>query len=44
MNPKDRGRFSVLVVIMGFLCLAVSVVSQVMGAAVAIREENDLTI
>ena len=33
-----------VVVIMAFLCLAVSVVSQVMGAAVAIREENDLTI
>jgi len=33
-----------LVVIMAFLCLAVSVVSCVMEAAVAIREENDLTI
>lgn len=33
-----------VVVIMAFLCLAVSVVHQVMGAAVAIREENDLTI
>lgn len=33
-----------MVVIMGFLCLVVSVVTQVMDAAVAIREENDLTI
>lgn len=33
-----------LVVIMAFLCLVVSVVAQVMKAAVAIREENDLTI
>ncbi len=33
-----------IVVIMAFLCLAVSVVSQVMRAAVEIREENDLTI
>lgn len=33
-----------LVMIMGFLCLAVSVLVQVMKAAVAIREENDLTI
>lgn len=33
-----------LVIIMGFLCLAVSVVANVMDAAVAIREENDLTI
>lgn len=30
--------------IMAFLCLAVSVVGCVMDAAVAIREENDLTI
>lgn len=33
-----------VVVIMAFLCLAVSVVTQVMRAAVDIREENDLTI
>ena len=33
-----------VVVIMAFLCLVVSVVAQTMGAAVAIREENDLTI
>lgn len=33
-----------MVVIMAFLCLVVSVVAQVMAAAVAIREENDLTI
>lgn len=33
-----------LVVIMGFLCLTVSVVASVMDAAVAIREENDLTV
>jgi hypothetical protein len=33
-----------LVIIMGFLCLMVSVVAHVMEAAVAIREENDLTI
>ena len=33
-----------MVVIMGFLCLALTVVVQVMKAAVAIREENDLTI
>ena len=33
-----------LVIIMGFLCLMVSVVAHVMDAAVAIREENDLTI
>ena len=33
-----------LVVIMGFLCLAVSVVASVMDAAVVIREENDLTV
>ena len=33
-----------LTVIMGFLCLAVSVVASVMDAAVAIREENDLTV
>ena len=31
-------------VIMGFLCLVVSVISGVMNAAVEIREENDLTI
>ena len=33
-----------LAVIMGFLCLMVSVVAGVMDAAVTIREENDLTI
>ena len=33
-----------LAVIMGFLCLTVSVVCGVMDAAVTIREENDLTI
>lgn len=30
--------------VMGFLCLAVSVVARVMDTAVIIREENDLTI
>ena len=30
--------------IMGFLCLAVSVVASVLDAAVALREENDLTV
>ena len=33
-----------MVVVMGFLCLVVSVVCRVMDAAVTIREENDLTI
>ena len=33
-----------LVIIMAFLSLTVSVVASVMDAAVAIREENDLTI
>ena len=33
-----------LVVIMGFLCLVISVVCRVMDTAVAIREENDLTV
>ena len=33
-----------LVIIMAFLCLAVSVVACVMDAAVTIREENDLTV
>lgn len=33
-----------LVVIMAFLCLVISVLAQVMKAAVSIREENDLTI
>lgn len=33
-----------LAVIMGFLCLVVSVVAHVMDAAVTIREENDLTV
>ena len=33
-----------IVLVMGFLFLAVSVVCRVMNAAVSIREENDLTI
>lgn len=33
-----------LVVMMGFLALIVSVVKSVLAAAVALREENDLTI
>lgn len=33
-----------MVVVMGFLSLAVTVVCRVMDAAVSIREENDLTI
>ena len=33
-----------MVVIMGFLCFILTVVVQVMKAAVAMREENDLTI
>ena len=33
-----------LVLVMGFLSLAVSVVCRVMDAAVSLREENDLTI
>lgn len=33
-----------MVVIMAFLCLAVGVLACVMDAAVAMREENDLTI
>ena len=33
-----------LSVIMGFLCLIVSVVMNVIAAAVEIREENDLTV
>ena len=33
-----------LAMIMGFLCLTISVVSHVLDAAVTIREENDLTI
>lgn len=33
-----------MVIIMAFLCLVVSVVAQIMAAAVEIREENDLTI
>ena len=33
-----------IVLIMGFLSLVVGVVQQTMAAAVAIREENDLTI
>ena len=31
-------------VIMGFLCIVVNVVGQMMKAAVAIQEENDLTV
>lgn len=34
----------IMVVIMSFLCLVIGVLCQVMDAAVAIREENDLTI
>lgn len=33
-----------MVIIMGFLCFILTVVVQVMKAAVSIREENDLTI
>ena len=33
-----------LSVIMGFLCLSVNVVCQVIRAAVALQEENDLTV
>ncbi len=33
-----------MVIIMAFLCLVISVLVKVMVAAVAIREENDLTI
>lgn len=33
-----------MVVIMAFLCLVVSVVRQMMDAAVTLREENDLTV
>ncbi len=33
-----------LVIIMAFLCLVVTVVANVMDAAVTIREENDLTV
>lgn len=33
-----------LAAIMGFLCLAVSVLANVLDAAVALQEENDLTI
>lgn len=33
-----------MLIVMAFLCLVVSVVARVMDAAVAIREENDLTI
>ena len=33
-----------MTVVMGFLCLVVNVVATVMDAAVAIREENDLTV
>lgn len=33
-----------LTIIMGFLCLSVNVVCQVFHAAVALQEENDLTI
>ena len=34
----------IFAIIMAFLCLAISVLGCVMDAAVAIREENDLTI
>lgn len=34
----------VLAAIMGFLCLVVSVMANVLAAAVALQEENDLTI
>ena len=33
-----------MVIVMAFLCLMVSVVAEVMNAAVTIREENDLTV
>lgn len=33
-----------MVIVMAFLCLVVGVVACVMGAAVTIREENDMTI
>ena len=33
-----------MVAVMGFLCLTVGVLCQVMSAAVELREENDLTI
>ena len=33
-----------LAIIMGFLCLVITVVGQVMKAAAELREENDLTI
>ncbi len=33
-----------MVVIMAFLCLVISVLVKVMAAAVAIREENELTV
>ena len=33
-----------MVIIMGFLALVVSVVANVIAAAVEIREENDMTI
>jgi hypothetical protein len=33
-----------MVVIMGFLALVVSLVKNIMAAAVELREENDLTI
>ena len=33
-----------MVIVMAFLCLIVSVVAEVMDAAVTIREENDLTV
>ena len=33
-----------MVIIMAFLCLVVSVLTQIMAAAVSLREENDLTI
>ncbi len=33
-----------MTIVMAFLCLVVSVVASVMDAAVALREENDLTV
>lgn len=38
------GCMLVIVAIMGFLCLVVGVVASVLDAAVALQEENDLTI
>ncbi|MBE6978209.1 MAG: DUF2975 domain-containing protein [Ruminococcaceae bacterium] len=35
---------AIFAIIMGFLCMAINVAACVLNAAVAIREENDLTI